>query len=443
MDKVSGFGHFSPWSSIADYNKEEIIILKKVNDFIKELFQKKILNPNDVFMPGGIPSYTYIPREKHDLDKLLVESLQGKKIVIVTGQTKSGKSVLVSRTIKKPHIWIDGGSIDQINDFWDQMAMQLNTFNKQMMSELQSQSHNTSSVYSLSIFDLGIKSTDSLINTIASTMASSREVSNKAAVLNVLNNVRIPLIIDDFHYIDREQQLNIVRAIKNPVLKGFPVILIAIPHRKFDPIRVEREISGRTEIMSIPYWEDDELLRIPQIGFPLLNIKINENHINEFVSQSLGSPHLMQEFCLKYAKNGGVINNDFFYEIAVETCRIVFEKLLQGPRQRTDRKIYTLKTGEETDIYGVILFSLSTLKPGLQTYVYEDIRTAIRESIKDSLPASNQISRTLKYMSEIAISDESSTPVIDWEADDNLLHITDPYFAFFLRWGLIKGLKSA
>lgn len=418
-------------------------MFKKFTKYVRRLFVKKTLYPNDVFMPGGIPSYTYIPREKHDLDKLLVESLKGKKIVIVTGQTKSGKSVLVSQTIKKPYIWIDGGSIDQIDDFWDQMAIQLNTFNKQMMSELQSQSHNSSSAYSLSIFDLGVKSTDDFINTITRTMTFSREVSNKAAVLNVLNNIRIPLIIDDFHYIDREQQLNIVRAIKNPVLKGFPVILIAIPHRRFDPIRVEREISGRIEIMSIPYWEDDELLRIPQKGFPLLNIELNQDHLKEFASQALGSPHLMQEFCLKYAKNGGVINDDFFYEIAVDTCRVVFEKLLQGPRQRTDRKIYTLKTGEKTDIYGVILFSLSTLKPGLQTYVYEDIRSAIRESINDSLPASNQISRTLKYMSEIAINDESSTPVIDWEADDYRLHITDPYFAFFLRWGLTKGLKSA
>jgi hypothetical protein len=38
-------------------------------------------------------------------------------------------------------------------------------------------------------------------------------------------------------------------------------------------------------------------------------------------------------------------------------------------------------------------------------------------------------------MSKISTSDESSTPVIDWEKDDRLLHITDPFFAYYLKWG--------
>lgn len=41
-------------------------------------------------------------------------------------------------------------------------------------------------------------------------------------------------------------------------------------------------------------------------------------------------------------------------------------------------------------------------------------------------------------MSEIASSDEASTPVIDWEKDDQELYITDPFFAFFLKWGVFQ-----
>jgi hypothetical protein len=39
-------------------------------------------------------------------------------------------------------------------------------------------------------------------------------------------------------------------------------------------------------------------------------------------------------------------------------------------------------------------------------------------------------------MAEIASSDEASTPVLDWEKGDRKLHITDPFFAFFLKWGV-------
>jgi hypothetical protein len=38
-------------------------------------------------------------------------------------------------------------------------------------------------------------------------------------------------------------------------------------------------------------------------------------------------------------------------------------------------------------------------------------------------------------MAEIATKDEASTPVLDWEKEDQKLHITDPFFAFFLKWG--------
>lgn len=56
--------------------------------------------------------------------------------------------------------------------------------------------------------------------------------------------------------------------------------------------------------------------------------------------------------------------------------------------------------------------------------------------MRDKVPNAQEVSRVLSKMSEIAISDESSTPVIDWEKEERKLHITDPFFAFYLKWGL-------
>jgi hypothetical protein len=44
-----------------------------------------------------------------------------------------------------------------------------------------------------------------------------------------------------------------------------------------------------------------------------------------------------------------------------------------------------------------------------------------------------------KHMTTIAATDQSSTPVIDFEDADKRLHITDPFFAFYLRWGDMGG----
>ena len=52
-----------------------------------------------------------------------------------------------------------------------------------------------------------------------------------------------------------------------------------------------------------------------------------------------------------------------------------------------------------------------------------------------AIPQLHEVSRVLKHMSTIAATDQSSTPVIDFEDDEKKLHITDPFFAFYLRWG--------
>ncbi len=46
-------------------------------------------------------------------------------------------------------------------------------------------------------------------------------------------------------------------------------------------------------------------------------------------------------------------------------------------------------------------------------------------------------------MASIAASDQSSTPVIDFEEADKKLHITDPFFAFYLRWGELGPPKGS
>ena len=116
----------------------------------------------------------------------------------------------------------------------------------------------------------------------------------------------------------------------------------------------------------------------------------------------------------------------------------MFEKLSKGPRQRSDRIIRPTSDGTNTDIYGLVLKALSSLKPGLEKVDYEELRKEIKNISLDRTPEAHEISRVLEYMSKIAASDEASTPVIDWEKDDQVLHITDPFLAYYLRWGVIS-----
>ena len=175
----------------------------------------------------------------------------------------------------------------------------------------------------------------------------SRSVNSKIVAVNALRTQKIPLIIDDFHYIEKSVQKAIVRALKSPIMHGLPVIFIAIS-----------EHSGRS----------------------------------------------------------------------------MFDKLKRGPRARTDRKARKLRNGSVTDIYGLVMEALKNLQPGTESVSYDALRANMRDILDDELPQKHEISRVLDKIAEISYTDASSTPVIDWQSEDGLLTITDPFFAFFLRW---------
>lgn len=171
------------------------------------------MNYYEVFIPWGVPTYTYNPRDTYDLEERINRAKKRIcKLMIVTGQTKMGKTVLTEKVYDR-------------------------------------------------------------------------------------NDNNIPLIVDDFHYIERNVQTSIVRALKSPIMHGLPVIFIAIPSRKFEVIKVEREMTGRIEMFEIPSWTVDELMEIANKGFKELNVDVPYNIKLTIARVAMGSPHLMQEFC--------------------------------------------------------------------------------------------------------------------------------------------------
>jgi hypothetical protein len=101
-----------------------------------------------------------------------------------------------------------------------------------------------------------------------------------------------------------------------------------------------------------------------------------------------------------------------------------------------------LKDGRTVDIYGLVLHGLAHIRPDLVSIEYEELRAAIREVSNGQIPQLQEIARVLKHMSTIAATDQSSTPVLDFEDEDKKLHVTDPFFAFYLRWGELATSSS-
>ena len=419
----------------------------------------KDMRYTDVFVPGGFPRHTYNPRLDLNLEEMVRQVKENLcKLVTVTGHTKSGKTVLVRSVLSREEaIWVDGGGVGAEEDFWTTVIDQLQLFQETRAVEGKENSAELSASGKAGANFIVAKGEAEVGGSYSTGRSSgrrqSRTVSSRVTALAGLRSVGRALVVDDFHYLPRELQGDLVRALKPLIFDGLPVVIVAIPHRRYDAVKVEKEMTGRILPVSIPPWSTNELVFIPDRGFPLLQSTISRPLATRLADESIGSPHLMQEFCRAICRVHSVTTTyegrcadladnaleSVFKDTAETIGRPIFEKLARGPRQRSDRIRRKLKSGTDVDIYGLVLHALAYLRPGLVTLEYEDLRSAIRNVSAQDVPQLHEVARVLKHMSDIAATDQSSIPVIDFDEEEKRLHVTDPFFAFYLRWGSLEN----
>lgn len=417
---------------------------------------------SDVFISGGQPTVTYNPRSRLHLEDKLDEYLDmGHKILAITGPTKSGKTVLVrSRLNSENSCWVSGGQISDENDFWEKIIERYGEYtdysNVESYSTERGEELGVDGGIDLKIFKTGAKTSTVQTTLTGQSFSRSRKLSQKTTATRLLNeNKNVPMIIDDFHYIDQDLQSKIIKYLKDLVFSGLRVIIISVPHRAYDAVKVEREMTGRLTQLEIPIWEKVELELIMRLGFEELNIIVPQDLIDSFAEESFGSPHLTQDFCYKFCNKNDIketlktqtvltkLNDEdkFFREMACNTSKGAFDRLSRGPRQRTDRKKRVFVDGTEGDIYRAILLAIAKAGPKT-SLTYEEIRNALKSILHDQVPEAHEITRVLDMMTGISKKDIGGEPVVDYDKELSTLYISDPFFAYYLRWGTDIPQKS-
>jgi len=406
-----------------------------------------------VFVAGGLPTVTYNPRADLRLEDRLRDYLDERhKILSVSGPTKSGKTVLL-RSVIKEGIWLAGGEIGTVSDFWGTVGDKLEVLLEEQIAKRDDETTSTATSGGGQIKPLGIgvgvEHQRGQSSTTGETKTRGRTRPTQPAVKEALEKLRPVVVIDDFHYMSQDVQLGIVRGLKDLVFQGLGVVLAAVPHRAYDAVRVEKEMTGRVVQLPIEFWSEEELLGISREGFAALNVlDPGEALGSRLADESFKSPFLMQDFCLQLVKESDVRETAdepvtleapdweaFFRAQASTASKSAFDLLAQGPRQRRDRKERTLRDGRVTDIYGSVLAAIAYTGP-LTQLTYVELRGALRHVLKDEPPSQQEVTRVLQEMSKIATQRIEGEPVVDYDTELETLHISDPFFAYFLRWGI-------
>lgn len=369
------------------------------------------LRVGSVFVPGGLPTVTYNPREGLGLERTVRDYLEERhRILSVSGPTKSGKTVLL-RSIVPSAVWVSGGSISVSSDLWHAVAdrLDLRTDFSESEGQQETMGRSTSGEAGIAVVKGGRTTTEDFATERSTTTGRVRPVS-PAAIEALVDSGSI-LVIDDFHYIHQSVQLEIVRALKDPVFDGLAVVLLSVPHRAYDAVRVEKEMTGRVEQLAIAFWTESELRDIARVGFEALRLDDPDESIGRrLADESFSSPHLMQDFCLQLVKVNGIRVRaehvtqleapdwtPFFRTGASAASKSAFDLLARGPRQRSDRMARTLKDGRVTDIYGATLAAIAHTGP-LTKLTYEELRASLRDIMASEAPQRHEVTRVLEEM---------------------------------------------
>lgn len=391
----------------------------------------------DVFVAGGMPSITYVPRTTLRLEEQLKSEInEGYKLICVTGPTKSGKTVLARHVIGKDQsALVNGGQVESSSELWSQILQDINLPDAKTTSSDQSTSFGLSWLLSAQ-------------ENISSGETQTFNNNNKKTILTYLRENNLALIVDDFHYLPIETQKEIIRSLKSEIFEGLVAILIAVPHRAFDAIGVEREMEGRFAHIEIPAWETEELSQISSKGFPELKMSVSDECCSSFATEAYGSPLLMQRFCNRLCawydidktlpvkkdfKPSDEAKNDIFETVAKQFGFPTFEKLSKGPQSRSKRIDRKLSDGTGMmDIYQCVLKAVANTGPKKKIH-YNEIRDELKKILQDNdMPQKHEVSSALRHMSTIARDDIQGEPVLEW--NDDYLHLTDPFLMFFMRW---------
>lgn len=418
----------------------------------------EIVKATDVFVPGDFPKFTYVARAEEELEKRFSDALETPKTVIsVSGPSKTGKTVLVLRMIGEDlTIPIYGAQIRTSDDLWEAILNWIEVPSEVAVTN--SNAGENSAGFEIAA-KLGAPSFGSIgakgkVGDKSGYVESNQAVQRPkgmAAVAREISNSDYTVFLDDFHYIPREHQEEIGKAVKSGTEARIKFCIASVPHRSDDVVRSNHELRGRTINIDTKYWSLEELKRIAIKGFEELRMLVPENIIERLARESCTSPQIMQSLCLQLCFDLGVrqkLETATAFEIEPNaiskvleqvSTRAEFTSLLKqmhaGPRIRgTERKEFAFHDGSSGDAYRAALLVIAQDPPQMEIN-YSDITERLDLICKNDKPVGSSIVESFKQIEGFANRMHPNQKILEWdsEAASGTLSIIDPYFLFFVR----------
>lgn len=409
----------------------------------------------DVFTPGRFPTVTYVEDHLVEKKKQLEDTLDaGSMLISISGPSKSGKTVFVEQAIGKDNlIQITGAGVKSATDLWLRVFDIIGTPISKGTSSRTAVGGSVSAKGSVEggvVVAKGkaeLSGTGTYTSETGETEASA--IDHLQLLIKELRGTDYVVFIDDFHYVPRDVQGGVAQQIKEAIRNSVKFICASVPYHSDDVIRGNPDLRGRVHSIDFEYWKLDVLEKIAYKGFKELNVSYRVPMIKKLAAEAAGSPQLMQYLCLNACYELNIRDRpletaDFIDDtnLLQKICRrtalsadygSVVDKMKEGPKTRgADRKMYVSREGWQGDVYKLLVKALSLHPPQL-TFRYQSLIDRIALACSGEGPSGSSVTSACYHAAAI-VNDAVGEKIVEWDSENDVFDIRDPYFLFYLRW---------
>jgi hypothetical protein len=408
-----------------------------------------MLTLEEVFKTQGVPSITYVSRDDGRYEQDLSEGLlDAGTIVVLSGPSKTGKTVLVrkvaeklgkrrlevacSREMSAEEVWrrcLEALDFERITELMRQKGSSINTeaeieghFGWQWLAGL------------IGRAKLGL--------TKNSSEEESRErilaAPNPSHIIPLLQRLPLLLVVENFHYLSDDVKEVLFQQWRQLTDNEVSSVLLGTSHRVIDLVRANKDITGRVVHIRSADWSDEELRLIGVKGFRALGVRVPREIVAALVRESVGIPLLMQALCRRLMQNLGVLDirsQNLKQQVDIsQVYTIMHEEALKRYQAIYDpmfRHLVGDADQQRTVSWLLSCFLLEPLAFSLRIEEIEERLTRLPQTVDLSakreylLVALEQLSDAQKVL---------DVELLDWDSKSKCLYITEPLFLFFIRW---------
>jgi hypothetical protein len=406
----------------------------------------------DVFKTVGTPTVTYVERDNGKFEKLLTNALQTEgKLCLLTGPSKTGKTVLYNKIVKKlnlqPLVVRCDDSIST-DEFWKKALEKIN-FDRVTQNSKGDEFSISTGIKGRAEF--GWKWVANVVGEINLGMSGKEtesEIREKVLsspspdhLIPILKETNFILIIEDFHYLKEGIQKSIFQQWKAFVDSEISVIIVGTTHHAVDIAFANKDLVGRINHIELSTWSQKDLSKIVTQGFEYLKVDLENEFKNLISTESVGLPILTQECCLQLFFDKGELSFNTKQSKKLNFSKKEVYKSIHNVASLNYSSFSTFyevfstgfrKRARKYNTYELLLliFSIDPITFSLEKSLI--IKRLKSLSDKFKTPPLASITATLNNIQKFQL--KNGIELLEWVPRQGKLFIVEPSFLFYLRW---------